>query len=307
MAATGAAQAVPGPPGWKRAGDKTYSQAPWALAPQLAAAMREYGLQRRSAAAFRRAGRAVRLQVWTFADSRGAYGAESFLRAVHAPGRFMARQRWVLRAQGPLPPEAWRFWTRKLAGGAPAPLPLLWQQLPQRHQVAQSVGFAEGPEGLAALAPWLPSPAVNFAMEPLIATAQYRLHGAGGRAVSGQLAILSYPTLQIAAAQLRPIRASATMARRSGPLVIAWRGADVPAARAVFGTVHYRAIVTFSPPIGVGSLPGLILTIFVLIGFIAAVCLAAGLFAGGLRVLLAKWFPRRFALHPDRLIRLKLQ
>lgn len=307
MPLTAAARALPAPPGWKRAQHKIYSRAPWALAPRLAAAMREYGLELRSAATFRRAGRAVDLQIWTFADSRGAYGAQSYLRAIHAPGRILARQRWVLQAQGPLPPGEWRRWTGRVAGRAPAPLPLLWQQLPRRHQVARSAGYAEGPVGLAALAPWLPSRAVNFAMDPLIATARYRLRGADGRVVSGELVILSYPTLQIAATQLRPIRAAAALARRSGPFVVAWHGAVVPEARTVFGAVHYRAIVTWSPPIGVGSLPGLILTIFVLIGFIAAVCLAAGLFAGGLRVLLAKWFPRRFALHPDHLIRLNLQ
>ncbi len=305
LATTATAQGFVAPRGWRLDHDATLTHAPWGLAPQAAAAMAEFGLVRRQVGRYRHARQAAQLEVWLFGDSQGAYGAATYLRALRAPGREMARRQWLLRGEGAISARAWREWTRRVVGGTQGPLPLLRQHLPAAGLVPDSANYAEGPAGLAAIAPWLPAQAVNFPMEPVIAAGWYRL----GRepAAQGQLIILSYPTPQIAAAQLAPIRSAAGLARRSGPFVVAWHGPASRQASKLLATVHYRAIVAWSQPIGLQSLPGLILAIFVLVGFILAVCLAAGLFAGGLRILLAKWFPRRFAAHADRLIRLKLQ
>ncbi|MGH9491791.1 MAG: hypothetical protein ACRD2F_06100, partial [Terriglobales bacterium] len=111
---------------------------------------------------------------------------------------------------------------------------------------------------------------------------------------------------QIASAQLREISPYASVARRSGSLVVAWHGAATAQSRRLVAEVQYRPLVTWSQPLGWRSLPGLILAIIALIGCIAVACLAGGLFAGGVRVLLAKCFPQRFGFRHDRIIRLKL-
>lgn len=303
---------LPGPPGWNRIRIQTFRQFPWGLDARTAAAMREFGLARRQEAWYARGpgGPRLRTTVLVFADGRGSYGAGTFLRATrHAgaaavapPARQLARRRWLLMAQGPISAAAWKRWVAQVAGKIPSPQPVLRQRLPRDGLVAHSAGYAEGPAGLAVAAPWLPAAAVNFAMEPLIATGNY----GGGASPRGQLAILSYPTPQIAAAQLREIAPYASVARRSGSLVVAWHGAATAQSRRLVAEVQYRPLVTWSQPLGWRSLPGLILAIIALIGCIAAACLAGGLFAGGVRVLLAKCFPQRFGFRHDGIIRLKL-
>lgn len=322
-----AAAGLAAPPGWKAIQQQILGQFPWGLNGRTAEAMREFGLMQRQLTEYAplrasAAARGERLSttVWVFGDGRGAYGAKTYLRSFPGPGpravpaRRAVRRRWLLTASGAVSTRAWRVWVDAVAGKVPSPLPLLRQQLPRRGLVAHSAGYAEGPASLAVAAPWLPPQAVNFAMEPIIATGRYQWGSRGRRArrdakgatAAGELAILSYPTPQIAAAQLKPIRAAADLARRSGPLVVAWHGAAAPQARQLVSAVQYEAVVTWNRPLHEKTLAGLILAIFVLIGFILAACVAAGIFTGGMRMLLAKWFPGRFALRPERIIRLKL-
>lgn len=319
---------LPPPAGWEIARSQDFTQFPWGLDGQAAAAMREFGLVRRQTTRYvaADAGRGERpgskldarlsTTAWIFADTHGAYGAKTYLRSLAGaasspmrPARLALRRQWLLTASGAIPARSWRSWVDAVAGKTAPPLPLLRQQLPRRGLVAHSAGYAEGPASLAAAAPWLPPKAVNFAMEPVIATGRYQWRSrqdAPGTSPGGELVILSYPTPQIAAAQLQPIRAAADLARRSGPLVVAWHGPAAPEARHLVSAVQYEAVVTWNHPLHAKTLAGLILAIFVLIGFILAACVAAGVFTGGMRMLLAKWFPGRFALRPERIIRLKL-
>lgn len=305
---------------------QSFGRFPWGLNGQTAAAMREFGLLRRQTLQYaplngpghHLAKAPLGATAWFFADARGAYGAGTYLRSVLGPAsrrvgaapRQIARQRWLLSASGQISARAWRAWVAAIAGQDPSPLPLLRQRLPHRGLIAHSAGYAEGPAGLAALAPWLPARAVNFAMEPIAATGQYRWRAhrgsRRGTAPLGQLVILSYPTPQIAAAQLPSIRTAAGVAQRSGSLVVAWHGMSVPQAKRLVAAVQYHPVVTWNHPLQQKTLPGLVLAIFVLVAFILGACLVVGFFAGGVRLLLARLFPRRFTLQPDRLIRLKL-
>jgi hypothetical protein len=326
LALLAAAQArLPAMPGWRLASPSRHSRQP-PTPPAEAAILSEFGLQAVRpyvATPTHRAHATIPLLAYRFVDSYGAYGAFTYLRQPEfrplalAPGVLAAGGHgrilimagtWVVALSGAAPPSAVLLAARQLAhalapaGGAPLVLPTVAYQLPRAGFQPGSRHYAEGPLAFAAACSWVPPALVGFNRSAEAVVGRYA-HGIA-------MAVVSYPTPQIATAHFAPLAALAGVrARRSGSLIALVHGADAAAAAPLLHAVRYQADLTMVPPapVGIQALPSLILSIFVFCGLIFAVAVVVGILAGGVRVVLNRALPQRFPrLAQDNLIQLHL-
>ncbi len=308
--------------GWRVASQPVLTSPGWQLPSPQAAIMAEFGLRTLQRATARRGAAGVQLAAYRFGDSDGAYGAYTYLRhpGFHAialargvlaasSGRqiVLTRGRWVAILTAPQPPPAAaaaRQLARALApaAGAPLLLPTVAYQLPRAGFQPGSRRFAEGPLAFAAACSWLPPALVGFDRSAEAAIGDY------ARGVA--MAVLSYPTPQIATAHFAALAALPGMrAQRSGSLIALVHGADAAAAAPLLNAVRYQADFTMVPPspVGLEALPSLVLSIFAFCGLMFAVAVVLGVLTGGARVLLNRVLPRRFhRFQQENLIQLHL-
>ena len=136
--------------------------------------------------------------------------------------------------------------------GPTATAPLLPTLLPAKGLDAESVRYALGPAGYAAMGGVLPAQVVGFNKSAEVVTAKYRS--------GGVLTLLLYPTPQIAGEYGRAIEAAMNQPgaaaaagtvklRREGPLLALTTGAWTPgAAQAMVEGVHLHTEVSFDKP-----------------------------------------------------------
>jgi hypothetical protein len=193
-------------------------------------------------------------------------------------------------------------------GGSLGQPPNIARWLPQPAFIEHSVKYAVGPKSYDSAGAPLPSSAVDFSKSPEILTAQYKSDEGAAK-----LTLISYPTPQIAGAQLRAIEqnhaalqaggAGDFQIKRTGPLLVIVSGEASPSeAKSLLGSVNYEANVTFDEPTFLGrkdNIGNLIVAVFGLIGVILAVAMVLGFAHGGLRVLLKRFYPDRFGDRPE--------
>ncbi len=310
-------------PGWHVAARPALASPAGQLPPSEAAIMAEFGLRSVQQATASRGAATVAITAYRFGDSDGAYGAFTLLRhpGFHAValangvlaasgGRriLLTRARWVMlitAAQPRYATAAARPMARALepAVGGPILLPTVAYQLPPQGLQPGSRRYAEGPLAFAAACSWLPPALVGFDRSAEVATGEYANHVA--------VAVISYPTPQIATAHFAALAAvPGVQARRSASLIALVHGADAAAAAPLLATVRYEANFTLVPPtpVGIEALPALILSIFLLCGLLIGVALVLGVLTGGARILLNRILPRRFhRLEQENLIQLHLR
>lgn len=175
------------------------------------------------------------------------------------------------------------------AHGATGISPLLPTLLPQKNLDADSVKYALGPAGYAAMNGVLPGGAVGFEKNGEAVTAKYR----GG----GTLTLLLYPTPQIAgererAAENALANAGGAKVRREGPLVAIASGAwPSGAAQKMVDGVHLRTDVSFDRPMPlefhteIRKTYSLLQAVAAFCGLGALAAIVLGLFFGGGRAL----------------------
>jgi hypothetical protein len=298
------------------------------LDPGNASVLSEYGVQDYESATYtKEGGRQLTIRAIRFNDATGAYGGYTlYSRPGMQTEEFgqlgeSANER-ILELQGNIVVEA-KFdkvnamsaaEMRELASDLPKPLPGgshlpdLPKWLPQTAFIPHSVKYAVGPKSYDQISSPLPPSAIDFTKSPEVLTAQYKSDE--GAAV---LTLISYPTPQIAGAQLRNIEqnhaalkaagAGDFQSKRTGPLVVIVSG-DVSSseAKSLLGSVNYEADVTFNEPTFLGkrnNIGNLIVAAFSLIGIILAVALVFGFAYGGIRVILKKLYPDRFFDRPE--------
>ena len=293
-----------------------------------AAVLKEFGLADFQSASFTKNGdRKLSVRAIRFDDATGAYGAYTLY---SQPGMLTeeigrhgesAGDR-VLFMQGNIVVEA-KFdqvnamsaaEMRELASDLPQPggslgqPPNIARWLPQPAFIEHSVKYAVGPKSYDVTGAPLPASAVDFSKSPEILTAQYKSDDGAAK-----LTLISYPTPQIAGAQLRAIEqnhaalqaggAGEFQIKRTGPLlVIVSSTSSASEAKSLLGSVNYEANVTFDEPTFLGrkdNIGNLIVAAFGLIGVILAVAIVLGFAHGGLRVLLKRFYPDRFVDRPE--------
>ena len=292
-----------------------------------AAVLREFGFRDVGFAIYSKGNRKLSIRAARFDDATGAYGAYTLysqpgMRTEEIGRHGESANDRVLFMQGNIVIEA-KFdqvnemsaaELRELAADLPVPAsnaaqpPGLPRWLPQPSFIEHSIKYAVGPKSYDQMGAPLPSSSIDFSKSPEIVTALYKSDSG-----NATLTLISYPTPQIAGAQLKAIeqnRANLLAAgtgefqtKRSGPiLAIASGDVSQSEAKSLLASVNYEAEVTYNEPTFLtkrDNIGNLIVAAFGLIGFILAIALVLGVAFGGIRVLLKRLYPDRFFDRPQ--------
>ena len=261
----------------------------------------EYGLKNAETAAYEGAGLKFTVTAYRMVDATAGLGAFDWQRSADAtPSKaaplaaetaetlLVAHGNYLLLFNGYKPSaDELEAVLGGLAAVEPTSLPTLPSYFPADNLVPNSERYITGPVALHAFDPGIPPSVAAF---HLSAEAQFGLfHSAKG---DMGLAVFRYPTPQIAMARIDDFeKLPQAVAKRSGPLVaVMLAPADPDAAERLLAQVRYQAEVTENEytPIHKDNIANLILNAFVLIGILAGGAIFAGLFHGGLRVILRR-------------------
>jgi hypothetical protein len=325
--------------GWSQSG-AAVSADPAAADPAHPAVVKEYGFQRFESAAFRRGDNHLAVKAIRFADASGAYGAFTFYKQPEMLTEKIGDQgaaldNLILFYRGNVLVQATLEHLtamsaadlRELSDAIPLPagparnLPSLPQYLPRKGYVNNSAKFALGPAALTIAGSPLPVERIGFERSAEVVEGRYST-----RSGTATLVIVSYPTPQIAADQLRafsalnqnpppaaePSLAAPFVCKRSGPLVACVAGqASDDEAHALLSSVNYDADVTWNENTHFdkkNNVANLLVNIVYLVLILIAFALVIGVAFGGFRILMKHLFPGRVFDRPEEMefIRLKI-
>ena len=287
------------------------------------AVLKEYGFTDSETATYSRDdGRKLIVKAAQFKDATGAYGAFTFYRepamkteeigtkAASANNRILFFRSNLLvdanfdRVTGMSAAEL-----RELAAQLPAAkgtadnLPNLPQYLPKKDAVENSAKYILGPQTLVAANSPVSPVQIDFSSDPEVLSQDYAEHGG-----PLTLTIVNYPTPQIASERLRALElanGNSLLARRSGPLLAIVTGPiGSGEAHDLLNSVNYEADVTWSEATSVGkrdNIGNLIVAVFALIGIILLISLIFGVFFGGIRIVVKRFFPDRVFDRPENM------
>lgn len=316
--------------GWQKGPSKVLTS-PDAADQVNATALREYAFHDGEEATYAREGRKIILRALRFTDGTGAFGAFSYYRE---PGMVTekicdvaatAREHILFRCADILVDARWDRITamtnaelRALAQGLPVSSGPAGQppNVPPSLRPADDLKLALGPASyghFAALPGWAELlPPVNLidfgrSAEVLLAPVE------NGR---GILTVVRYPTNRIAmqemvkldgwSKQLPPDAAERNITsqlKRSGPILAAVRGQlGTDEAKAQLDPINYEADVTWNEATGLekrNNIGGLVYAAIMLAIIIFGFAVIGGVFFGGFRILLRKFFPGKFVDRPE--------
>lgn len=317
--------------GWQRTSLQLQTSAN-ALDPNEAPVLKEYGFTEGESAEYTKAGgRKLTVKAARFKDATGAYGAFTYYREPQMlpeeiGDQAAAANTRVLFFAGNILVHAeidkvnamTAGEMRDLASYLPKPpreaaaIPDLAHFLPPESLEQSSVHYIVGPQAWGRLHAPVASSAIDWSRAPEALLADYSAHG-----VTERLALLYFPTPQIATSQLKSLESSSANAslqmKRVGPMVaIAYGDASPSEAKSLLGSISYEADVTYNEPTFWGkknNAANLLFNAVVLALILAAFALLFGLFFGGLRVFLQRAFPRYFTSREEqeRMITLDLR
>jgi hypothetical protein len=326
--------------GWQLRGSLHTSSDPAVADPAEAVVLKEYGFTDFASGVYTQDdGRRLTLRAARFSDASGAYGAFTFYKQ---PGMLSEKigdqaaslNNRVLFYRGNLLVDAVfdklsamsAAELRELASDIPLPeggnrnLPGLPIYLPKEGYVKNTAKYITGPATLEQVGAPIPSQLVNFNAGAEVALGNYS--SSGGEAT---LMLISYPTPQIAAEQLRKIDAarrpgsaaqpaavdmSTYWDKRTGPIVaIASGHLSVSEAKSLLAAVNYEADVTWNENTFLdrkNSIANLVWNAIILCGILIGIALVAGVAFGGLRVLIKRLLLQREAREDTEFISLHL-
>ena len=301
--------------GWTQTGDvKTVTQ-PGQADAAYPAVLNEYGFTEAETATYSRPdGRTLTVKAAQFKDATGAYGAFTFYRDPAMKSEQIgtkaasANQRILFFRSNVLVDAAFDRITgmsaaelRDLAGmlpeakGQASNLPNLPEYLPKQDAVENSAKYILGPQALAATQTPLSAELAGFKWEPEILTQNYSTPDG-----PVTLMLVEYPNPQIAIERLRAFQASNSSAanftvRRTGPILVAETGNTASSdAKTLLNSVNYEAEVTWNEATSMSkrdNIGNLLMAVFGLIGILLLIGVIFGVFFGGIRVLISRYFP----------------
>jgi hypothetical protein len=309
--------------GWQKSRTERAGQDPAAADPANAALLKEYGFSDFEQAIYTEPDRRMSVKAARFADASGAYGAFTFYRQSQMLNEKIGDQgasadTRILFYRGNVLVDASLDRVtamsaadlRELANELPLQrgnalnAPILPSYLPKQAQVRNSAKYVLGPIGLGDVDSPLSASLVNFNTGAEVALGRYSTEG--GQAT---LMIIGYPTPQIAGERLRTIEGSASasgggsaapavFAKRTGPyLVVASGQISSSEAKSLLGSVNYDADVTWNENTYSSkrdNMLGLLVGVILLAAILMGAALILGLFFGGFRILMKRFFPDRF-------------
>ena len=301
--------------GWTQTGEVTTTTQPAQADAAYPAVLNEYGFTGAETATYTRPdGRKMTVKAAQFKDATGAYGAFTFYRdpamkeerigtkSASANERILFfRSNVLVDAKFDRVTVMSAAELRDLASMLPEPpanaanLPNLPEYLPKQGAVEGSAKYLLGPQAMAVAKSPISSELVNFGVDPEILTQTYTTSDG-----AVNLMLVQYPTPQIAIERLRAIQAAPEsgtgfVARRTGPIIVVESGAiGSRDAKALLNSVNYEAEVTWNEATSIAkrdNVGNLMIAVFGLIGILLVFALLFGLFFGGIRVLLTRYFP----------------
>lgn len=287
------------------------------------AVLQEYGFTDSETAAYTRDdGRKLTIKAARFGDATGAYGAFTFYRqpamrteeigtkAASANNRVLFfRSNVLVEANFDRISAMSASELRDLAAMLPAAkgpadnLPNLPEYLPKKDAVENSAKYVLGPQALVAAKFPLTAEQVDFAFQPEILTQDYT-----SKDGDSTLTLIKYPTPQIAGERLRALQGAQKgsnnfLERRTGPILEVVTGAiGSSEAQSLLNSVNYEAEVTWSEATSLSkrdNIGNLILAVFALIGIILLISLIFGVFFGGIRIVVKRFFPNKVFDRPE--------
>lgn len=304
------------------------SKDPAAADPVNAALLKEYGFTSFEGATYTRDdGRKVTVKVARFQDASGAYGAFTFYKMPQMLSEKIGDQgsslnERVLFYKGNILVDAVfqrlsamsAAELRELADALPRPagpvanLPGLPIYLPKRDYIKNTAKYAIGPVGLEKIDAPLSSQYVDFSKGAEVVLGDYNISG-----TDAKLMLISYPTPQIAAAQLTQIE-SAQQAhqlgdrqiaiRRTGPILVLVSGQISGGdAKSLISAVNYDADVTWNENTYFtrrDNVANLIVGVIVLAAIVCGLSVVAGIAFGGFRVVMKRLLPGKLFDRPEQ-------
>ncbi len=314
--------------GWTLSPPAKLSKDPGAADPTDADLLKEYGFTDFEGATYTRDdGRKLTIKAARFEDASGAYGAFTFYKTPEMLTQEIGDQGCALNNRvvffhGNILVDAvfQKFSEmsaaelRELASelvipqGNTAKLPALPSYVPRDFYIKNSSKYVIGPVALEKLHAPLTAQSVGFANGAELELAEYNISGK-----AAMLALISYPTPQIAEEQLKQIEsasqnqqpgAAPIRARRSGPIVAVLSGAVSNSdSKKLLSQINYDAEVTWNQNTYFtrrDNVANLIVGVILLAAIVCGVAVVAGLAFGGFRVLSSRLFPGRFFDRPEQ-------
>jgi hypothetical protein len=310
--------------GWAQTGQPQITTSPVQADAAYPAVLKEDGFADSETATYTRDdGRKLTIKAARFNDATGAYGAFTFYRqpamkteeigtkAASDNNRILFfRSNILVDANFDRVTAMSGSELRELAGMLPSAkgsadnLPTLPQYLPKKGAVENSARYVLGPQALLAVKAPLTAEQVDFNHEPEILMQDYT-----SKDGPLTLTVLDYPTPQIAGERLRALQTNSQsqslLVRRSGPLVAVVTGAiGSSEAQTLLNSVNYEAEVTWDEATSLSrrdNIGNLILAVFALIGIILLISIIFGVFFGGIRILVKRFFPDKVFDRPDEM------
>ena len=278
-----------------------------------AALILEYGFASGERRVYSRKDAKLAVTLWKMKDTSGSFGLYSFYREIGTaslesedrfavwPNRLLIQHGpYLVDAQGPsLTIREGKLLLQKIVSihEDENQFPSLPAYLPRENLIAQSPKFVLGPVAFDRLQKDLPSSAMGFDSGAEAMLAQYQIDGNKVR-----LLLLNYATPQMAAKKLRIFQQlpPISQARPGSEIVVQRKSSlvafvlDSPAAAdALLNNIQYESQVTWSEhvPTRRDNLAHLILSVFLLAGFVLLFAVVAGFSFGGIRILTKKFSP----------------
>ena len=312
--------------GWNISSPQT-SKDPAVADPTNAALLKEYGFTDYEGATYARDdGRKLSIKAARFQDASGAYGAFTFYKTPEMSSEKIGDQGYslykrVLFYRGNIVVDAAfeqlsamsAAELRELADDLPRPagpnpnLPPLPTYLPDH--VKNTARYIVGPVALERGNSPLPAQLVDFTQGAEVVFAHDNVSG-----TPATLMLISYPTPQIAAAQLKLIDAAAQQhqlgnvqiaTRRTGPIIIVVSGAlSAGDAKSLLTSVNYDADVTWNQNTYFtrrDNVANLIVGVILLAAIIGGLSIVAGVAFGGFRLAIKRLFPNKVFDRPEQM------
>ena len=312
--------------GWHLTAPAQISNNSEAADPTNAAILKEYGFTDFAGGTYSRTdGRKLKIKAARFEDASGAYGAFTFYKMPQMLNERIGDQgaslnERVLFYKGNILVDAVfqqlsamsAAELRELAdaiprpGGSIANLPGLPAYLPKESYVKNTAKYIVGPVGLEATGAPLPVKYVDFSKGAEVVLGAYDLSGARAR-----LMLISYPTPQIAATQLKQIESaqqahqldSIVTAKRTGPILVLASGpVSSGDAKSLVSDVNYDADVTWNERTNFtrrDNAANLIVGVILLAAIVCGLSIVAGIAFGGFRLAIKRLLPGKVFDRPE--------
>jgi hypothetical protein len=314
--------------GWHLAKAAQTSGNPESADPTSAGLLKEYGFTDFEGGTYTREdGRKVIVKAARFQDASGAYGAFTMYKMSQMLNEKIGDQgaslnQRVLFYRGNILVDAVfqrlsamsAAELRQLAdalprpGGSTANLPGLPVYLPRQSYIKNTAKYVVGPLGLEATGAPLSAKYVDFDKGAEVVLGGYDVSGA-----RATLMLISYPTPQIAATQLKQIESaqqahqldSIRTARRSGPILVLASGPISSGdAKSLVAAVNYDADVTWNENTYFtrrDNAANLIVGVILLAAIVCGLSIVAGIAFGGFRLAIKRLLPGKVFDRPEEI------